>query len=71
MVISILVIGKRTNEKEKDAYMFLMNLDSLKKATLEIGKWTKEKETESSFIKMTIDMKAPGPQISLVEWESL
>lgn len=38
MVISILVIGKRTNEKEKDVYMFLMNLGSLKKATLEIGK---------------------------------
>ena len=38
MAISILVIGKRTNEKEKDAYMFLMNLGSLKKATLEIGK---------------------------------
>ena len=37
MAISILVIGKRTNEKEKDVYMFLMNLDSLKKATLEIG----------------------------------
>ena len=63
--------GKRTNEKEKDAYMFLMNLGSLKKATLEIGNWTKEKETESSFIKMMIDMKAPGHQISLVEWASL
>lgn len=66
MVISILVIGKRTNEMEKDAYMFSMNLDSLKKVTLEIGKRTKEKEAGSSFIKMMIDMKALGSQTSLV-----
>ena len=43
-----------------------MNLDSLKKVTLEIGKRTKEKEAGSSFIKMMIDMKALGSQTSLV-----